>query len=154
MCGYKLHLNSHGRGKGLAIYSKEDLFQHVFDINKPNLQITKMSTEQTDIIIVYRSQEENFRSVKNDIEPLINLNKTTLIVGDLNYCAKSGRNELSEYFQETKFTQLVTEATHIKGAVLDHVQFRGNQDSTPFVEGYPAYYTYDDHDIITVLLEE
>ena len=32
--GYKSHCNSVGQGKGLAVYFKEDIFQHVIDIKK------------------------------------------------------------------------------------------------------------------------
>ena len=83
------------------------------------------------------------------------MNKRTLIVGDLNYCHKSDINELNKYFHNADFTQIVTKATHIKGGILDQVQFRGkNEDSEPIVDVYPTYYTYDDHDIITVLFQE
>ena len=85
----------------------------------------------------------------------MNFKKSTVIIGDLNYCHKRDQNELSEYFKKKKFTQEVTDATHIHGAILDHVQFRStNTASTIIVELCPTYYTYDDHDMITVLLQE
>ena len=153
--GYELHLNSQGRGKGLAIYFKKDIFKHETDVKKPNLQMSKMSTEQVDVIVVYRSQNENFKSVKNHIETMINFNKTTIIVGDLNYCHKSDKNELSEYFKEKLFEQQVKNATHIQGGVLDQVQFRSTKNQSKIiVDLCPTYYTYDDHDIVTVLLQE
>ena len=153
--GYELHLNSQGRGKGLAIYFKEGLFEHVKDVKKPNLQISKMSAEQIDVIVVYRSKDESYMSVKSEIETLLNLNKTTILIGDLNYCHKSDKNELSEYFKNEKFTQQVTDATHIKGNILDQVHLRRiNMTSKIEVDICPTYYTYDDHDMINVLLHK
>ena len=153
--GYKLHLNSQGRGKGLALYFKESTFQHNTDVKKPHLQMSKMSTDQVDVIVVYRSQEENFRSVKDHLEKLININKTIIIVGDLNYCHKRDNNELSEYLEEKGFKQQVTDSTHIQGAILDQFHFRSIKPAPAIVVGiFPTYYTYSDHDMITVLLQE
>ncbi len=153
--GYELHLNSQGRGKGLAIYFKKECFQHETDIKKPNLQISKVSSEQVDVIIVYRSQDENYRSVKDDIETMMNFNKTTIIVGDLNYCHQTDKNELSKYLEEKGFRQQVTDATHIQGAILDQVHFRSIKPASAIDVGIcPTYYTNDDHDMITVLLHE
>ena len=150
-----MHLNSQGRGKGLAIYCKESTFQHHTDVKKPHLQMTKMSSNQLDVIVIYRSQEENYKSVKDHIETLTNMNKTTMIIGDLNYCHKSEKNELSEYLKEKGFRQQVTDATHIQGAILDQVHFRSIKPASAIVvELCPTYYTYDDHDMITVLLPE
>ena len=85
----------------------------------------------------------------------MNINKTAIIVGDLNYCDKSDKNELSEYLEEKGFKQKVKDATHIQGAILDQVHFRSiHPASTIIVELCPTYYTYDDHDMITVLLQE
>ena len=153
--GYELHLNSQGRGKGLAIYFKKEIFQHETDIKKTNLQMSKMSSDQVDVIIVYRSQDENYRSVKNNIETMMNINKTTIIVGDFNYCHKTDKNELSEYLKEKGFQQQVTDATHIQGAILDQFHFRSiKPEPAIVVEIFPTYYTYNDHDMITVLLQE
>ena len=114
-----------------------------------------MSSEEVDVIVIYRSKNENYRSVKDYIENMINFNKTTMIVGDLNYCDKSDKNELSEYLEEKGFKQQVKDATHIQGAILDQVHFRSiHPASTIIVELCPTYYTYDDHDMITVLLQE
>ena len=143
--GYELHLNSQGRGKGLAIYFKEGLFEHVKDVKKPNLQISKMSAERIDVIVVYRSKDESYMSVKSQIETLLNLNKTTIL----------DKNELSEYFKKEKFTQQVIDATHIKGSILDQVHLRRiNMTSKIEVDICPTYYTYDDHDMINVLLHK
>ena len=114
-----------------------------------------MASEDVDVIVIYRSQNEHYGSVKDNIKTMININKTTIIVGDFNYCYKSDKNELSEYLKEKWFKQQVTDATHIQGATLDQVHFRStNTASTILVELYPTYYTYDDHDMITVLLQK
>ena len=40
--GFELHLNSYGRGKGLAIFYKRILFAHYGDLREEQLQISKM----------------------------------------------------------------------------------------------------------------
>ena len=55
--GYQLHLNSYGRGKGVAIYYKEDLFEHRLDIKKENMQLSQFTSKALDIIVIYRSQQ-------------------------------------------------------------------------------------------------
>ena len=53
---YNLHPVSWGRGKGLAIYYKNDLFTHIDDFKSENLQISKFQSTHCDIIALYRSQ--------------------------------------------------------------------------------------------------
>ena len=50
------HLNNSGRGRGLAIFYKQDI-KHIEDQNEENINISKVVTEDIDIIAVYRSRE-------------------------------------------------------------------------------------------------
>ena len=100
---------------------------------------------------MYRSQEANFTSVKEDLKTLVDLNKTTLIIGDMNYCYIEDHNELSKYLSDEEFHQLVKDATHIKGSVLDHAHFRQVGDGAGVdVDLITTYYS--DHDMVTVLI--
>ena len=149
--GYTTHLNSQGRGKGLAIYIKKNKFRHVMDLKSPNMQITKVTSENMDVISVYRSQEEPFLSLKNQVEALIDPNKTSLVVGDFNFCYKTSQNEFSSFMSKSKFNQLVEAATHIEGGLLDHAYLKcvGNQREAT-VELCSNYYS--DHDTVTVFI--
>ena len=53
---YKLHLNSNGKGKGIAIYFKKDKIRHVIDIKEENMQLSKFTSDVIDLAVLYRSQ--------------------------------------------------------------------------------------------------
>ena len=40
---YDLHLNTKGKGKGIAIYLKKEIFEHAFDIKEDYMQL-KLNT--------------------------------------------------------------------------------------------------------------
>ena len=83
------------------------------------------------------------------------LGNATLITGDMNLCLKKQpRNEMTKRLLDKGFSQLVTNATHIQGGVIDHVYWL---DSTkkwkkPVVERYSVLYS--DHDIILITLNK
>ena len=49
---FKCHLNKYGRGKGLAVYHKEDL-QEISDLNVSSFIFTKLVTEELNIFAIY-----------------------------------------------------------------------------------------------------
>ena len=149
--GYTTHLNSQGRGKGLAIYIKKNKFRHVMDLNSPYMQITKVASENMDVIAVYKSQEESFLSLKNQVEALIDPNKTSLVVGDFNFCYKTSQNEFSSFMSKSKFNQLVEAATHIEGGLLDHAYLKCVGDQRVATVELCSNY-YSDHDTVTVFI--
>ena len=147
--GYKSHFNSVGPGKGLAVYFKEDIFEHVQDVKKDNMQLTKLKSSRMDIIAVYRSEQGNSSELLEHIKELITPEKNTIICGDFNICYFANRrNRVSKYLEENGFTQLVKEATHIQGRLLDHFYMRmcNNEQQTSSVYRYSPYYV--DHDAI------
>ena len=56
---YKLHLNSVGRGNGLAIYFRVDNSEIISDIKTNTFQITKLTSKKIDVISVYLSDRAN-----------------------------------------------------------------------------------------------
>ena len=122
--GYQAHFTSEGRGKGLAVYVKQGLaILGVNTISEPNIQMSKIVMKQVDVVIIYRSQEEPFYRAAHLLKTLIDPKKDTLVVGDLNYCAKKEENEMSKYLARTRFHQLVTLPTHIKGGSFNEELF-------------------------------
>ena len=82
-----------------------------------------------------------------EIGQLHNIDKTTVIGGDLNICVlKQPKNFATTSLATMGFEQIVTEATHIEGGAIDHIYISQGQD-TIFdwdLELYPKYYS--DHD--------
>ena len=129
--GYNSFFLSQGLGKGIVVYVKsglrvEDTHHH----SSTNLQLLKICLRDLDIISIYRSSDEPFSAVVHHLQHLLSKTKTTLLIGDVNYCFYSEPNPLSRYqnlklsvsmtlplrfLTQEKFDQLVTSPTHIKG---------------------------------------
>ena len=126
--GYKSHFISVGPGKGLAVYFKDDIFQPVKDIQKDKMPVSKLKSSNLDVIAVYRSEQGNPSELLNhimDLSPSAN----TVICRDFNICYLSQRNnKITKYLEQNGFTQLIKEATNIKGRLLDHFYFRSSVD--------------------------
>ena len=145
--GYKSHFNIVGPGKELAVYFKEDNFEHVQYVKKDKMQLTKLKSSRMDIIAVYRSEQGNSSELLEHIKELITPEKNTIICGDFNICYFANRrNRVSKYLEENGFTQLVKEAT--QGRLLDHFYMGmcNNEQQTTSVYRYSPYYV--DHDAI------
>ena len=147
---YQAILNNCGKGKGLAVYYKQD-FQHTCDLNEENISITKIESSEIDVIVIYRSQNGSFSMLINNLQDLINFEKTTLVIGDINVCSmEKPHNKLAIYLKNEGFKQIVKKATHINGGHIDHayVMNKGNYEKEPCIEIVPKYYS--DHDALCI----
>ena len=148
--GYGTHLNSTGRGKGLAIFYKQG-FEDINDYNEEGINITKIASQDLDIIGIYRSNHGSCEKLINNLEKIINPSKTNLIIGDMNICnKKTPKNELKCFLERKSFSQIVNQATHIEGGHLDHAYILngGNFEDIPDIQQTPKYYS--DHDAICI----
>ena len=148
--GFSLQANGVGRGKGLATYFKRDIFQHCKDIKEQYFQISKLTSQSLDVISIYRSKESKVNALLKEIEQMIQWDQTTLICGDFNICYISDRNnKLLSALVYLGFAQLVQEATHIKGGLIDHVYIRdGRKIAKADCSLYSPYYCAMDHDAL------
>ena len=120
--GYEKNLNKRGRGKGIATYYREGKFKHEIDINQDGFSLSKIAGRDLDIIGVYRSQNGSMVDMIEEIKKLHNIEKTTLIGGDLNICVlKQPMNSATTSLAKMGFHQIVKEATHIEGGTIDHI---------------------------------
>ena len=148
---YDLHLNSSGRGKGIAIYYKREKFEHDSDIKEDNMQLSKFTSQNLDIIALYRSQRGNYNNLNQNIEIMKTEGKATLIVGDFNFCYKDHPcNTTRKYLENQKFSQLIIEPTHIEGHVLDQAYIKGNMKANAIT--HSKYYT--DHKGLALLIRK
>ena len=122
---YKLHLNSSGRGKGIATYFKESKFKHKYDIKEQHMQLSKFSSIDLDVVVIYKSQEASYENLNEAIEVMIEGEKPILVIGDFNFSYSDNSSNLtSKYMKEKLFKQMIMEPTHIEGNLLDHAHFR------------------------------
>ena len=150
--GFRATFASVGHGKGLAVYVKEGVkYESMTCIPEANIQMMKITMAKLDIITVYRSDSEPEYRAAHHLSQLIDPEKDTLVVGDLNYCDKMEKKDLSRFLAREGFTQLVTVPTHIRGGVLDHAHLRRTV-SKPKVEVKTFSHYYTDHDSVTCVL--
>ena len=113
------HFNSQGRGKGIVTYFSDNFIVES-SVADPQFQITKIVSSSMVIINVYRSDKAGDKFLR-ELEQLIDFDKTLLVCGDFNYCFKSEiHHPVNKFFKERNFIQLVKEATHREGRLLDH----------------------------------
>ena len=137
------HFNSVGRGKGIVTYYDDDQFEFVCDVNTKNFQMTKVSSNDIDVINVYRSQQAN-HVFAEALQQLISKERETYIIGDFNLCCKKVDAQ-SRFGLSVGWKQSVRNATHISGSLIDHCYTNGSV-SKIFQE---AVY-FSDHDAIFV----
>ena len=78
---FELSLNSRERGRGIATYFVEP-FEETRSYNHSDCQVTKICSEDIEIINLYRSKE--CKNIEQLIFPIIDLKKKTIVVGDTN----------------------------------------------------------------------
>ena len=149
--GFQLHLNSAGRGKGVATYHKAN-YAFSQDVTRSNYQMTKISSNSQDIINVYRSTDAPSSQFIDDILKLLNFTKVTFIVGDLNICFNAENNhQVIKSLENLGFVQKVLAPTHMEGRLIDHVfLFSPNQTDSTNVKVVQQSSFFGDHDIIFV----
>ena len=119
--GFHGHFTCVGPGKGVAVYVKKNktASYSYHAVSEPFLQLGRVSLPDLDVITVYRSQEERPLSAAHFLKEFINLEKTTLIIGDFNICPRrKPTNELTSFLSRQWFNQLVTLPTHIDGGAF------------------------------------
>ena len=152
--GYTLHLNSFGdqKAKGLAMYYKTDVFHVEGSTKHSTIQVSKLSSKSLDVMGVYRSK--HCIVGLEHISALINSDKTTITIGDFNVCYNEHPSHpIIKILLEIGFQQLVTQATHIEGGLIDQIYFRNGQHPMEVdVALYSPYYTAKDHDALCVTI--
>ena len=148
---YDLHLNSKGKGKGIAIYYKREIFKHAFDIKEDEMQLSKFISTNLDIIVLYRSQRGNYRNLNQNMAEMKTEGKLTLIIGDFNFCYQNSPcNTTRKYLENQNYCQLIREPTHIEGHILDQAYINRNVEAIAVT--HSKYYT--DHKGLAILIRK
>jgi hypothetical protein len=84
--GYKAHFNSIAPGKGLALYWNDDAFQPTLDIKQEKIQISKLTSQELEVILVYRSEQGSTLELIQHLTDMIKPEVATVVCGDFNIC--------------------------------------------------------------------
>ena len=130
-------------------FYRQEVVVHEQDLKENNMQITKFTSTNLDVINIYRSSNGHSVELLNHIIRMLPERKAVLITGDFNICYLMNRtNRLIDGLEANGLMQLVQEATHIRGRHIDHAYWRDREGgwSEPVVDRYSPYYS--DHDAI------
>ena len=145
--GYKLHLVSQGRRKGVATFF-QDGFDVTGEVNKKGYQICRVSCKNYDVVNVYRSSDANQSSFFKDLGTLARGSKPCFICGDFNIdILKNPKDWLLENISSCGFKQIVEDATHELGGLLDHIYIKRVPWKPQITLEFPFY---SDHAVVKV----
>ena len=141
---------SKGNGKGITTYSRHFSRDSYMDSDN-TMQIQKKTFVRLDVINVYRSQNGNHHELIEKLDKMIDKKRFCIITGDFNLCGLNERRNLVTSFLERQgFSQLVKDATHIQGRVIDHV-YVNDAACVLEIERFSPYYS--DHDGLLISLD-
>ena len=152
--GYTHSFLKVGPGKGIGSYFKIDMFKTDKTLVMDRFQAAKFKNGKVDIIAIYRSHSLNSSNILQELTKLIDLKRTTFIVGDFNLCYKeNANNRLIKGLEELGFKQLIHEPTHVRGRTIDHAYLLEEKRTMKIViERYSPYYS--DHDALCITFLE
>ena len=153
LAGYSSHYISIGNGKGLVTYFRSSVVEYEQEVKDANMQIVKFTSPQLDTINVYRSKNGHSVELLNYLLLMLTEDRPTLITGDFNMCYMIHRNNrMTQGLEKSSFSQLVEEATQIRGGLIDHAYWKDTTGlwNKPEIERYSPYYS--DHDAICTTL--
>ena len=132
------------------------LLELLIAAKKENYQISKLQSEQYDIICVYRSSDAvKYKQIEflSDLRGFVCEPKQTLIFGDFNFNAVCpNQNYILRELESWNFKQLIQNPTHVQGGVIDHCYITNTiPAASVMMSQKPVYYT--DHDIIKVTIK-
>ena len=118
-----------------------------------NTQLSKFSYSTIDIVVLYRSQDENQNDLIKNLKSLTTRDKPQLIIGDFNFCYQDDSlNVTLKYLKDNDFNQLIKEATHIEGNLLDQAHLRDVKRTYKYkVEVQSKYYS--DHKGLAIVVQ-
>ena len=113
-----------GRSKGIALFTKQRPI-HVDTSQTATCSTMKARFQDFDLINIYRfSDGRNMSQFIKEVIPLIDPERTQIIVGDINIdLLSSSTNLFTETLTQHGFKQMIKRPTHELGGLIDHVYF-------------------------------
>ena len=142
-----------GKGRGVALYIKNELYKKVTKINTanhPDVQALLIQFPSMLLGGVYVPPRGDAANVVSKLE-LCAKGGNCVILGDFNYdYARSPKHPIRMQMDTLGFQQVVTSPTHYKGNTIDHIYRRGSME----VEVRKNAAHYSDHFCLGVIFEK
>ena len=109
---------------------------------------TLISLNQFSMLVFYRKINSNIAEFVGYVTYLAITKRVDLILGDFNKDSLLNERPIITSLQSLAFTQIVSEPTHIRGACLDQIYIRNNQNSFPNFDVLLTSVYFSEHDPI------
>ena len=141
-----------GKGKGVSVYMKQ-IYSDKTWCSEEWFQIAKISLKKLDILNVYRSSASSTDNFCSKVKEMIISSDAPIIFGDFNICGQREKlSKIPRFLSACGLTQLVNEATQIRGRQIDHIYVKNTLKSEVLdIERHSVYYS--DHDALLLTLK-
>ena len=146
---FDVSLNSKGRGKGIATFFNLN-WTCTGNVSESDLQMTRVSQENIDIINVYRSSSDKLLNER--LLTVVNPNKPTIVCGDFNCDVSEDNVEFAKTLDNLGFKQVVERPTHDMGRCIDLVFV--NKYFLSAVSVKQIGVGFSDHDCLLIKIKE
>ena len=117
------------------------------------MQLSKFTSANLDIIVLYRSTQGNKQEMNQLIKQFKKRNVPQLVIGDFNsHYLEEGANSIKQFFSKENYSQLIMEPTHIEGNILDQAYVKDESKLLKFTAEIQTKY-YTDHRGIAITVE-
>ena len=148
--GFQSFFASHGRGKGIAVYSKHDPICEPQVFSNEHLSLMVFKLNNCTAVFLYRSQDCEESFLCSMLENVITQEVPMVIMGDVNIDSEK-QSVLKSYLTEKKFVQQIKKPTFDNGSTLDHLYVNALMQNFQ-IEQTSVYFT--DHDVITLKIKK
>ena len=148
--GFQGSFANHGRGKGVAGFTKMDLVSEPIIFSSNSASCILMRTNHFQVIFLYLSDDYDKPTVFKLLESWIQTQTPTAVMGDVNEDAL-GNSFFKEFMRSKGFYQMVDKPTRESGRLIDHIYVNDAMKEIGFSTQVDANY-YSDHDIISLYI--
>ena len=150
VAGYTLVPNSVQHGRGIVTYVSEDN-PTVHQVSRKDYQMTMIELQGYNLLNIYRSSTSNQAFFLDDMLKTIDLEKKTLLVGDLNICNASNANHpILQFLSQLRFKHNVVHPTHRDGHLIDYVSHYCPCNTIEKIEVRQFGQYFTDHDMMII----
>ena len=145
LSNFNVCLNSQGRGKGIASYF-DSSYNCTINICEKDVQITKVSSREIDIVNVYRSSSNS--TLAERFTTLLDVDRPTLVCGDMNCDVSTEKPSFLKTLNDLGFVKINQQPTHDMGRSIDSIFVNSFLHGSVTIKQFGV--GFSDHDCILI----
>lgn len=151
LVGFHDAYNSSGRGKGLAVYSKESIDSQKFTSKDGTACAILVKIKSMNVIFLYLSQNFDWPELQLTLAFWITSKTPTVILGDVNWHFDNN-HPMKIYLEKRGFQQCIERSTHEGGHKIDHLYLSSSVCEKFTFKVLHQSVHFSDHDVIGIQL--